>query len=691
MLRITDGMLVNNSRRQMNSNLMSLDKYQRQISSGTTISRPSDNPAGTVKSLRLRTSLMEGEQYLSNINEAVSFMETTDASLDNVDQIIQTIRQKAVAAATGSNSEQSFAAIAQELGELKDQLKIIANGTCGSKYIFAGTNVTETPYENGKWTGNEDNLEVEIGVGVKASINIIQMKKFFMGKMEYSRNLDPATGISNLSVYNVKEGSYELNTQAGPAVANSTITEAQSFLKSVSNNKHFFYEDISNSGTLGVGAGVGTTDASYSGSLALEVTKVDKAPHLFLGNNNTANQVVMEVDQSLYTKNAAGTVIPLVNDQDITAMYNMAGLPGWTAVYNDNGQGVVTVTFKGPQPPAAPTPAVAGSSFGLAAGQNFCSSEGDNYVPSTATFDGANWAYHGTSTITANVIGHIYAVDGTKRDISLKNVTLNVEAGAGVAAGANREIFRIQAADIDPSVPANPLFADDLVIWNAGANALGGIDLRTPGLKIGDKTILSIGAAVNVVGAEQVDLNYSFTNIDGKQVGNGSHNYVFANGTMDNQTRDLQFYQLDQETGVLTDGTMTFKTNTFGTSPVAPATAPAAKFTFTEGLFGWVENLCGTIVAGKLPQVGNMLKGTDTRLQELLYHRSTIGARINRLELQQSRLNSSAESLTELLSKNEDTDQAKVLMQLKQQENVYQASLAVSARIIQPTLIDFLS
>jgi len=687
MLRITDGMLVNNARRQMNSNLLSLDTYQRQISSGTIISRPSDNPAGTVKSLRLRTSLMEGEQYLANINEAVSFMETTDSSLDNVDQIIQAIRQKAVAAATGSNNSQSFSAIAQEIGELKDQLKIIANATCGSKYIFAGTNVTETPYENGKWNGNEDSLDVEIGVGVTASINITQMKEFFMGRMEFSKNLDTATGISNLAVQNLKEGEYELKTQAGAAsiAANSTIKEAQSYLTSVSNNKSFFYEDIQHAATLGVGTGVGTTDASYSGSLALEVTKVDQAPHMFLTDGSTANRIVMEVDQSLFTKNANGTVIPLVNDQDVTAMFNMAGLPaGWTAVYNDNGKGVVTVTFSGA------TAAVAGNAFALAAGQNLCSSQGDAYVPSTATFDGANWAYHGTSTVTANVIGHIYATDGTQRDINLKNVILNVEAGAGVAAGANREIFRIKAADIDPSVPVNPLFANDLVIWNAGVNALGGTDIRTPGLKAGDKTVLALGAQV-AANAEQIGVNYSFTNIDGKQVGNGAHNYVFANGTMDNRTRDLQFYEIDQETGVLTDATMTFKTNTLGTSPVAPATAPAAKFTFTTGIFGWVGELVGTIQAGKLPQVGNMLKGTDNRLQELLYHRSTLGARINRLELQQSRLTSSAESMTELLSKNEDTDEAKVLMELKQQENVYQASLAVSARIIQPTLMDFLS
>jgi flagellar hook-associated protein 3 FlgL len=46
--------------------------------------------------------------------------------------------------------------------------------------------------------------------------------------------------------------------------------------------------------------------------------------------------------------------------------------------------------------------------------------------------------------------------------------------------------------------------------------------------------------------------------------------------------------------------------------------------------------------------------------------------------------------LRELLSKNEDADMAEVIMNLKMEENVYRASLAGGAKIIQPSLVDFL-
>jgi flagellar hook-associated protein 3 FlgL len=77
-------------------------------------------------------------------------------------------------------------------------------------------------------------------------------------------------------------------------------------------------------------------------------------------------------------------------------------------------------------------------------------------------------------------------------------------------------------------------------------------------------------------------------------------------------------------------------------------------------------------------------------IDHLLAVRAEVGARVNRLELTKSRLNDANINFTDLLSKAEDVDVAQVIMELKNQENVYRAALATGARIIQPTLVDFL-
>lgn len=80
----------------------------------------------------------------------------------------------------------------------------------------------------------------------------------------------------------------------------------------------------------------------------------------------------------------------------------------------------------------------------------------------------------------------------------------------------------------------------------------------------------------------------------------------------------------------------------------------------------------------------------DMALEHILSTRAEVGARTNRLELVKERLQDSHLNYTRLLSEIEDADLAETIIDLKCQENVYLASLSAGARIIQPSLLDFL-
>lgn len=88
--------------------------------------------------------------------------------------------------------------------------------------------------------------------------------------------------------------------------------------------------------------------------------------------------------------------------------------------------------------------------------------------------------------------------------------------------------------------------------------------------------------------------------------------------------------------------------------------------------------------------VGAALGAIDDAFSTLLRWRSEVGARMNRLDLAEARYADDALNLKGLLSDKEDIDYAEAIMNLKQEENVYRAALATGARIIQPTLMDFL-
>ncbi|BBI36149.1 flagellar hook-associated protein FlgL [Cohnella abietis] len=80
----------------------------------------------------------------------------------------------------------------------------------------------------------------------------------------------------------------------------------------------------------------------------------------------------------------------------------------------------------------------------------------------------------------------------------------------------------------------------------------------------------------------------------------------------------------------------------------------------------------------------------DTRFNTFLGIRSEVGARANRIEMLDNRNQDLNQSLNGLIAKTEDTDIAQAIMNLQRDENVYQASLSVGSKIIQPSLVDYL-
>jgi len=109
-----------------------------------------------------------------------------------------------------------------------------------------------------------------------------------------------------------------------------------------------------------------------------------------------------------------------------------------------------------------------------------------------------------------------------------------------------------------------------------------------------------------------------------------------------------------------------------------------------DNLFAIINNLSAGLKAGDLKAVSGQLDIIDTRMETILSARSEIGAKTNRVELMQDRLSDLNINLTDLQAKTEDADYEGLIMNSKIQENIYNASLSVGAKIISTTLVDFI-
>ncbi|MFF2889980.1 flagellar hook-associated protein FlgL [Paenibacillus sp. NPDC057967] len=88
--------------------------------------------------------------------------------------------------------------------------------------------------------------------------------------------------------------------------------------------------------------------------------------------------------------------------------------------------------------------------------------------------------------------------------------------------------------------------------------------------------------------------------------------------------------------------------------------------------------------------LNNAAARLDTRYEQIINVRSEMGARTNRVDLIDQRLQDLALNLHDLQGEVEDADMAETIMKFTQEQSVYQASLATGAKIVQPTLIDYL-
>lgn len=84
------------------------------------------------------------------------------------------------------------------------------------------------------------------------------------------------------------------------------------------------------------------------------------------------------------------------------------------------------------------------------------------------------------------------------------------------------------------------------------------------------------------------------------------------------------------------------------------------------------------------------ISALDSEIDHFLKIQADVGAKQNRVDMMKDRLSSQETIATEIMSKNEDVEIEKVITELITQESVQRAALSVGARIIQPSLVDFL-
>src|SRR5579859_6245336 len=145
-MRITYGMSAGNSLRNIELNQNRMATLEGQLTSGSRIAKPSDDPIGAARALGFQQSIDQSNQYLKNIDQGSSWLNSTDGALGSVTSDLQRVRELAVQAASGTLSSADRGAIQSEVTQLQQSVFDLSNTKVGSSYLFSGSKSDQPGY-----------------------------------------------------------------------------------------------------------------------------------------------------------------------------------------------------------------------------------------------------------------------------------------------------------------------------------------------------------------------------------------------------------------------------------------------------------------------------------------------------------------------------------------------------------------
>ena len=174
-MRISSSMIYAAGSAQIDSLQAQLLQEQEEISSGSSILTPADNPVAAAQALLVNQSQANNTQYTSNRSDANNSLSQEETTLQSVTTLIQNAQTEIVNAGNGTYTEQQRQAIATSLQGTYNQLLGLANAQDGNgNYLFAGYQTKSAPFSStatgAQYNGDDGQTMVQVSASQTMAI-----------------------------------------------------------------------------------------------------------------------------------------------------------------------------------------------------------------------------------------------------------------------------------------------------------------------------------------------------------------------------------------------------------------------------------------------------------------------------------------------------------------------------------------
>ena len=213
-------MIINNNisaifgNRQLSFDALQTERNMEKLSSGMRINRAGDDASGLAVSEKMRTQIRGLNQALRNTQDGVSFIQTTEGYLQEVNTALQRVRELAVQGANGIYSDEDRGYIQVEVEQMVAEIDRIGshaqfNGLKMLNGMFAEPSADSTPpSEMFLHIGANMDERVQVYIGTMTSTSL-GLKAAGTGEIVSVSNQNSA----NLTIGTIDQALTRINSQ----------------------------------------------------------------------------------------------------------------------------------------------------------------------------------------------------------------------------------------------------------------------------------------------------------------------------------------------------------------------------------------------------------------------------------------------------------------------------------------------
>jgi flagellar hook-associated protein 3 len=643
-MRVTNNMIADLTLVNLQRSLSSFMDIQEQMTTGKRVNRPSDDPLGLQRTLEFRSQLSRIEQFNTNISLGSSQLAGYETILTDMNNLAQQSMDIALAVSNESNdSPEARPAFLNEVTSAIERMLQLVNTERSGRRIFAGYRTDTAPVISSpdgiRYVGDTGAISVEIDDSVTIQLNVNAQEALLKRLAIQGESSDLQVGIDAATLLAALQGG------AGIDVNTFTVTDDN----------------------LGV-------------TVAIDLN-VPVAP-------TTVNDVITQINSALTTGGITNLTASIGGSNNIVFESTSTGLVSSnTSVANLNGgagidlQGDIRVRSQS-------------GAIDFQIDISGSSTLGD-VISAINTQISSNGVSNVTAAINSAGTGiDITDTNGTPLDLVFENNTGSTGASSlginGLVAPVLNGAPLIPAsaftiAEGAGTTAANLGLVGSFVGQMAGTDVNANLTLTTPLARLNNSNGLTLGSIKLTQGMDSRIIDLSAPSI--VTVGDAL-NAINSSGLNVNASINATNVGIQVVSNSPADSfTIENADNTDSASAL--------------GIYG-AADMVGSMILLKheLEKTGSdsiskddldkVMEVIRAGMGELLNLRGGIGSKQKRLDATAAQLGNAEFEAVRQMSEIEDADITELVTRLASHENNYRAGLIASAKIIQPSLLDFL-